>query len=62
MTARTGFQFLSVLAVAVSLMAVVMPARAEDPPADDVQESILRAQRLILEGDSRGGCKEYLRE
>jgi TonB family protein len=61
MTVRTGFRFISALAVAVSLTLPAMPARAEDPPPGDVEEAISRAQRLILQGDSRGGCKEYLR-
>jgi protein TonB len=61
MTARTGFQLLSALAVAVSLTIPAMPAHAEDPPPGDVEGAISRAQTLIQQGDSRGGCKEYLR-
>lgn len=61
MTVRTGFYLVSVLAAALCLALPVGLARAQEPPPSDVETALRRAWVLLLKGDSRNGCKEYLR-
>jgi TonB family protein len=60
MTARTGFQLISVLSLAVALALPAAPVRAEDPPSADVAAALERAQKFVNQGDYRSASTEYL--